>query len=83
MDESLLERFGMRDLPRDDISGTTPNGLPLSLAISSVAQHFESMAKDIIEACPRSPDRTLALRSLLDARHYAIVSLLYPVEVAR
>lgn len=80
MDEPLLARFSGHDLPPDEAFPCDPRVHSLFRPCAqarSLSNTFNDMAQRICEACPRSADRTLALRALLDARRHAIDSLLY------
>jgi hypothetical protein len=60
--EPLLQFFEFAHLP------------PELAAISSL---FCTLARDIVQMCPRNPERTVALRKLLEAKDCAVRSKLY------
>jgi hypothetical protein len=49
--------------------------LPLKLA--EVSQPFNNLAHKIVETLPNNPERTVALRKLLEAKDCAVRALLY------
>lgn len=40
--------------------------------LSAVSQPFENIARNIVETLPRNPERTVALRKLLEAKDAAV-----------
>ena len=54
-------------------SGHLPEGL------RAVSSYFGSLAFTIVETLPRSPERTVALRKLLEAKDAAVRAKLYKV----
>lgn len=55
--------------------------LPVNLA--DVSQPFCDLALEIVETLPRNPERTAALRKLLEAKDCAVRARLYRDETAR
>lgn len=49
----------------------------LSPHFAAVARPFCELARMIVETLPRSPERTVALRKLLEAKDAAVRALLY------
>jgi hypothetical protein len=49
----------------------------LSEALQNVSRPFSLLAYDIVTVCPRNPERTVALRKLLEAKDCAVRSVLY------
>lgn len=49
--------------------------LPTHLAL--VSERFSMLAHDIVETLPRNPERTVALRKLLEAKDAAVRAVLY------
>jgi hypothetical protein len=49
--------------------------LPEKLRV--VSQPFGELAQRLIEACPRNPERTVALRKLLEAKDCAVRAVLW------
>jgi len=49
--------------------------LPLNL--QSISKPFGLLAIDIIAMCPRNPERTVALRKLLEAKDAAVRAVLF------
>ena len=45
--------------------------------LGEVSEPFAAMAERIIETLPRNPERTVALRKLLEAKDAAVRSALY------
>jgi hypothetical protein len=62
MDEPLLQFFIFEHLP--------PN-------LQAVSQPFHSLAHWIVANLPRNPERTVALRKLLEAKDCAVRAKLY------
>lgn len=60
--EPILQFFAYAHLP--------PN-------LQKVSKPFAQMAVDIIENLPRNPERTVALRKLLEAKDCAVRALIY------
>jgi hypothetical protein len=52
--------------------------LPKHLQGTSIL--FHNLAHDITNSCPRNPERTVALRKLLEAKDCAVRSLLWKDE---
>lgn len=49
--------------------------LPMSL--QEVSKNFHFMAHDIVKMLPRNPERTIALRKLLEAKDCAVRAAIY------
>jgi hypothetical protein len=49
----------------------------LPVHMQAVSKPFGEMAKQIIETCPQNPERTVALRKLLEAKDCAVRSLIF------
>lgn len=45
--------------------------------LQKISKPFSIMAKDIVEKLPRNPERTVALRKLLESKDCAVRALLY------
>jgi hypothetical protein len=45
--------------------------------LQAVSQPFQFLAMQVIEKCPRNPERTVALRKLLEAKDCAVRALVY------
>lgn len=60
--EPILQFFTYEHLPKE---------------LKEVSQPFRSMALSLIETLPRNPERTLALRRLLEAKDCAVRAKLY------
>jgi hypothetical protein len=65
MDEPMLQFFAFDHL-REDLRPTS--------------QAFASLAQEIVAILPRNPERTMALRKLLEAKDCAVRALLYKME---
>jgi hypothetical protein len=55
--------------------------LPAHLA--AVSQPFGVLAAELVNTVPRNPERTAALRKLLEAKDCAVRALIYREEPAR
>lgn len=66
--EPLLQFFEYRHLPVD---------------LQLIGEHFQTMAYWIERTLPRNPERTVALRKLLEAKDCAIRSMIYTSRIAR
>ncbi len=62
IDEPLLQFFSFAHLP--------PH-------LQKVSEPFHKLASDIVQNTPRNPERTVALRKLLEAKDAAIRAVLY------
>lgn len=62
MEDRMLQFFGYAHLPPD---------------LRAVSQPFAAMAARIVETLPANPERTVALRKLLEAKDCAVRALLY------
>ena len=62
MSEPMLQFFEYEHLPE---------------ALRNVSRPFGELAKDIVETLPRNPERTAALRKLLEAKDCAVRAKLY------
>jgi hypothetical protein len=60
--EPILQFFGFEHLPEH---------------LQNVSRLFQMLAQHLVEACPRNPERTVALRKLLEAKDAAVRSVLY------
>jgi len=49
--------------------------LPFNLQV--VSRPFQKLAMDIVETLPSNPERTVALRKLLEAKDCAVRALIY------
>jgi len=77
--EPLLRYFDGRDLPGDQaFPPQLADGVKPSEAARRLSDRFDALARALVDACPASADRTLALRALIEARSHAIRALLYP-----
>jgi hypothetical protein len=47
--------------------------------LRAVSEPFADLAREIVETLPRSPERTVALRKLLEAKDCAVRAKLYQV----
>lgn len=45
--------------------------------LRAVSEHFCALAQLVIDTLPRNPERTVALRKLLEAKDCAVRALLY------
>ena len=62
MEEYLLQFFAYEHLPEK---------------LQAVSKPFGELAKQIVETLPRNPERTVALRKLLEAKDCAVRALLF------
>lgn len=62
MSEPILQFFAYAHLPAH---------------LQLVSQPFHEMASDIVARLPRNPERTVALRKLLESKDAAVRSILY------
>ena len=62
MDDPLLQFFGYAHLPP---------------ALQEVSEHFHALAATIVRTLPRNPERTVALRKLLEAKDCAVRARLF------
>lgn len=62
MDEPILQFFDYGHLP---------------LHLAEVSQQFHELAKWIVSTLPRNPERTVALRKLLEAKDAAVRARIY------
>ncbi len=62
MNEPMLQFFEYEHLPE---------------ILRNVSRPFGELAKDIVETLPRNPERTAALRKLLEAKDCAVRAKLY------
>jgi hypothetical protein len=60
--EPLLQFFGYEHLPDN---------------LQTVSQRFHDLAHDLVNILPRNPERTVALRKLLEAKDCAVRARLY------
>lgn len=60
--EPMLQFFAYAQLPED---------------LQAVSKPFGDLAKKIVRTCPRNPERTVALRKLLEAKDCAVRSMVY------
>jgi hypothetical protein len=69
MDEPIMQFFRYDHLP--------PH-------LQAVSAPFGDIARDVVENLPRNPERTVALRKLLEAKDAAVRAVLFePVEAVR
>lgn len=61
-DEPILQFFAWSHLPAD---------------LQVVSKPFCDLAKQVVETLPRNPERTVALRKLLEAKDAAVRAALY------
>jgi hypothetical protein len=61
-DEPILQFFGYAHLPE---------------GLQAVSRPFASMADHLVATVPRNPERTVALRKLLEAKDCAVRALIY------
>lgn len=61
-EEPLLQFFAYAHLPEP---------------LQAVSRPFGELAIDIVGMCPRNPERTVALRKLLEAKDCAVSALLF------
>ena len=45
--------------------------------LGKISEMFFQLAQDIVSRCPRNPERTVALRKLLEAKDAAVRSVIY------
>lgn len=62
MDEPMLQFFEYAHLPAH---------------LQEVSLHFHGLAHTIVASLPRNPERTVALRKLLEAKDCAVRALIY------
>lgn len=62
MNEPMLQFFGYAHLPE---------------ALRVVSEKFHVLATNIVETLPRNPERTVALRKLLEAKDCAVRAVLW------
>lgn len=62
MDEPLLQFFAYDHLPEK---------------LQAVSREFSTLASAMVVALPRNPERTVALRKLLEAKDCAVRAVLY------
>jgi len=48
--------------------------------LQTVSKPFADLANQIVETCPRNPERTTALRKLLEAKDCAVRALIFKEE---
>lgn len=65
MTEPILQFFAYAHLPAH---------------LQAVSKPFGEMAEQIVATLPRNPERTVALRKLLEAKDCAVRALLYKAE---
>ncbi len=65
MNDRMLQFFAYEHLP--------PN-------LQAVSKPFGDLARQMIETLPSNPERTVALRKLLEAKDCAVRALLYKAE---
>lgn len=78
----VTEATATEKAPQPTIAETEPilqffawGHLPLHLQI--ISQPFEGLAALVVAGCPRNPERTVALRKLLEAKDCAVRAALY------
>lgn len=62
MNDRLLQFFGYAHLPEH---------------LQAVSKPFHDLANQIVETLPANPERTVALRKLLEAKDCAVRALIY------
>lgn len=62
MEEYLLQFFAYSHLPEH---------------LQAVSKPFGELAAKIVESCPKNPERTVALRKLLESKDCAVRALLF------
>ena len=62
MDEPILQFFAYAHLPAH---------------LQAISEPFGKMAENIVATLPRNPERTVALRKLLEAKDCAVRAFLY------
>lgn len=62
MDEPMLQFFAYEQLPEH---------------LQAVSQPFGDLARQIVDTLPRNPERTVALRKLLEAKDCAVRAMVY------
>ena len=60
--EPMLQFFGWSQLPSE---------------LGRISRLFSELAEDIVAQLPRNPERTVALRKLLEAKDCAVRALIY------
>ena len=68
--------FNEEQLTQDPILKFLEPNPRLPEAMYDIASLFASLASDILDKCPRSPERTVAFRKLLEAKDCAVRSML-------
>ncbi len=68
MSEPILQFFAFEHLPEK---------------LQAVSKPFGQLAREIVDNLPRNPERTVALRKLLEAKDAAVRALVFKVEDAR
>jgi hypothetical protein len=68
MTESILQFFGFKHLPEH---------------LQTVSAPFCDLAHDIVEKLPRNPERTSALRKLLEAKDAAVRAKLFKEQESK
>lgn len=61
--DPMLKKFGYTHLPA---------------YLRQVSKPFADLAEGIAEMCPRGPERTVALRKLLEAKDAAVRAVIFP-----
>ena len=49
-------------------------------SMQTVSRRFGDLAREVVANCPRNPERTVALRKLLEAKDAAVRSLIFKQE---
>lgn len=65
MTDPMLQFFGYQHLPEH---------------LQSVSLPFHVLARNIVDTLPRNPERTVALRKLLEAKDCAVRALIYRAD---
>ncbi|MBS3648747.1 hypothetical protein KEU06_08905 [Pseudaminobacter sp. 19-2017] len=65
MQEAILQFFAYEHLPAH---------------LQDISRPFGEMAKSIVDTLPRNPERTVALRKLLEAKDAAVRAFLFKSE---
>jgi hypothetical protein len=76
LDARTAEWFSVDEMKIDDVLQFLRPNVNLPPPLFAMACDFARMARHVITVCPRCPQRTLALNSLLDAKDRAVRALL-------
>lgn len=70
---SALKQFSEEEINTDPILRYF-HYTHLPVALQNISYPFCMLAREIIDTCPRNPERTVALRKLLEAKDAAVRS---------